>query len=93
MNLGTGHPPDRFTSYRLVYLSISPDLYPSVAKSVAEHLRPSSSSNSSSSPNDDAWLRVVFEKPFGRVRGGLLGRSSVWGRPTTRVRTVDLIGC
>jgi len=77
MYLGTGHPPDRFTSYRLVYLSISPDLYPSVAKSVAEHLRPSSSSsNSSSSPNDDdAWLRVVFEKPFGRVRGGLLGRS------------------
>jgi glucose-6-phosphate 1-dehydrogenase len=45
-----------------VYLSISPDLYPSVAKSVAEHLRPSS---------PDTWLRVVFEKPFGRVRGWL----------------------
>ena len=59
MYLGTGHPPDRFTSYRLVYLSISPDLYPSVAKTVAEHLRP---------VGKDAWLRVVFEKPFGRVR-------------------------
>jgi glucose-6-phosphate 1-dehydrogenase len=42
-----------------VYLSISPDLYPSVAKAVAEHLRPST---------EGAWLRVVFEKPFGRVR-------------------------
>ncbi len=48
---------------RLFYLSISPTLYAGVAKSVADHVRPASSSRSSSSP---VWLRVVFEKPFGR---------------------------
>lgn len=58
---------------RLVYLSISPDLYPSVAKAVAEHLRPSAEGG--------AWLRVVFEKPFGRVRP----HAGVWG-------VVDWIG-
>ena len=43
---------------RLYYLSISPDLYPSAAEGINTLGRPG---------NQDAWLRVVLEKPFGRV--------------------------
>jgi len=55
---------------RLFYLSISPDLYAGIAKSIAEHVRPNVTAAGSSS-GKAPWVRVVFEKPFGRV--------SVWG--------------
>jgi len=42
---------------RLYYLAISPHLYPSSAQGIHHHGRPAG----------DAWLRVVLEKPFGRV--------------------------
>jgi glucose-6-phosphate 1-dehydrogenase len=42
---------------RLFYLSISPDFYGWVAAAIDQHAR----------PQLPAWLRVVFEKPFGRV--------------------------
>ena len=62
---------------RLFYLSISPDLYAGIAKSIAEHVRPNVTAAGSSS-GKAPWVRVVFEKPFGRVsvRGGELKR---WG--------------
>lgn len=51
---------------RLFYLSISPDLYAGIAKSIAEHVRPNVTAEGSSS-GKAPWVRVVFEKPFGRV--------------------------
>lgn len=45
------------THPRLFYLSISPDFYGWVAAAIDQHAR----------PQVPAWLRVVFEKPFGRV--------------------------
>ena len=47
---------------RLFYLSISPDFYPSTAASIASYARPKISNKDIDVP----WLRVVFEKPFGR---------------------------
>ena len=41
---------------RVVYLSVSPSLYEGLVTSIDKYLRPS----------NDAELRVVFEKPFGR---------------------------
>lgn len=55
---------------RLFYLSISPDLYAGIAKSIAEHIRPNATAavgSGSSSSSKAPWVRVVFEKPFGRV--------------------------
>ena len=40
---------------RLLYPSIPPRAYATVAEYINKYLRPS----------DDAWLRVIFEKPFG----------------------------
>lgn len=67
--------------HRLFYLSISPDLYASVAKYISSFARPPALSSSSwlyasvakyiasfaGPPSLSPWLRVVFEKPFGRV--------------------------
>ena len=47
---------------RLFYLSISPDFYPSTAGSIASFARPKAKNEGI----DQAWFRVVFEKPFGR---------------------------
>lgn len=54
---------------RLFYLSISPDLYAGIAKSIAEHVRPNATAAvaAGSSSSKAPWVRVVFEKPFGRV--------------------------
>ena len=43
----------------LVYLSVSPDFYGSIAAHVGQYLRPVATSSG-------GWLRVVLEKPFGR---------------------------
>ena len=40
---------------RLIYLSVPPKFYGSIAQEIDRHLRPS----------PDAWLRVIVEKPFG----------------------------
>ena len=42
---------------RLFFLSVSPDFYPQIAKNINTYARPKIA---------DAWLRVIFEKPFGR---------------------------
>ena len=44
-------------SGRLIYLSIPPKFFASVAKNINDIMRPL---------RKTAWLRVVFEKPFGR---------------------------
>eukprot|EP00937_MAST-01D_sp_MAST-1D-sp2_P004070 g4070.t1 len=43
---------------RLFFLSVSPDFYPRIAKNINERARPKGAG--------DQWLRVIFEKPFGR---------------------------
>ena len=40
---------------RIVYLAVPPFAYPSIAEKISNHLRPS----------NNAWIRVVLEKPFG----------------------------
>ncbi|CAK9085595.1 GDH/6PGL endoplasmic bifunctional protein [Includes: Hexose-6-phosphate dehydrogenase (Glucose 1-dehydrogenase) (GDH) (Glucose-6-phosphate dehydrogenase)) [Durusdinium trenchii] len=43
-------------SGRMFYLSVPPKFFGSIAHMISDHLRPS---------EDDAWLRVIVEKPFG----------------------------
>ena len=51
------HPGHTSESGRLIYLSIPPKFFASVAKNINDIMRPL---------RKTAWLRVVFEKPFGR---------------------------
>jgi len=48
---------DKTGAPRLFFLSVSPDYYPQIAKNINTQARPKAAG---------AWLRVVFEKPFGR---------------------------
>jgi hexose-6-phosphate dehydrogenase len=43
-------------SGRFFYLSVSPDFYPQIAENI----------NTLARPSDGAWLRAIYEKPFGR---------------------------